>query len=312
MKLLLDLLAALALGVMRFLRRIWRLTLGLVMVALLALNIGMIAVPAVYNTMAGLAWGTVSVVSSTWAASRQTRADTRQRLERLDDIPSLERERDRLRAERTRLQARLGNVEGDLRRARQQERVAVLRTDELRRRNRELTSRARAARNNATGLVRRMQRRAVGMVTRNTSMVFAEALPLVGLGVMGAGVAWDVWDTCQQLGDMRELGDQLSLGLEEGEETEQRWCGFDRDEIFAEIFSRHSHQERLCHMARVQTQTVYPPECEGLEPDVIEIDPLPPEPAPPPPTTPDTGLPLAAPSFGPMPSHLWVVVPLTG
>lgn len=51
----------------------------------------------------------------------------------------------------------------------------------------------------------RVARRSLINTTRNVSSVFAEAIPIVGTGVILAVTAWDVHDACETLKDINEL-----------------------------------------------------------------------------------------------------------
>lgn len=145
---------------------------------------------------------------------------------------------------------------------------------------------ARLARRQAGELVGRIEGRAVRALTRNTGSIFLESVPIIGVAVLWGSVAWDVWDTCELLGDMRELDGRLSVI--DGEETdigatvaERSWCGLDYDEIFARLGDSSSRQERLCIAARLRDNRADPPECEDVDfPPPPRIDP--PEPIDPP------------------------------
>ena len=51
----------------------------------------------------------------------------------------------------------------------------------------------------------RVARRSLINTTRNVSSVFAEAIPILGTGIMLAVTAWDVHDACATLKDINEL-----------------------------------------------------------------------------------------------------------
>lgn len=311
----------------------------LLIVALLALNLSLVAIPGVYNALSGMLWSVVALVSDGYATRNMTQATTRStmdanarrtadlelernrlrteraglntRLQYVDaeirvvrgreaaalqaagDLSaensrlvsraataerSLQTESTRLRAERAQLDSRFRAVQAELGDLRQRELVATRAENSLRAQNAELSRRAsaaeasfeRAAAHNvriqreARETMVRMQRRSVHRVARNTGTVFTDALPILGMATIVGGLAWDVWDSCDQLDDLRTL--EALFGLEVGEEAEieQRWCGQSSDEVFAIIFRGRSGPEQACIQARLRTNTLNPLECAAF------------------------------------------------
>lgn len=131
--------------------------------------------------------------------------------------------------------------------------------------------------------ITRMQARSLRMVSRNTATIFADSLPVVGVLTVIGGAAWDIYDTCEQLSDLKLIRKSLDGSAEESESKAQ-WCGLSHGEILAMLLPGTSGQERKCIEARWSTETLYPPECEGITmvddggfPDPLDA---PPEPMP--------------------------------
>lgn len=127
----------------RLLHGMFRSVAGLVIVGLLALNLALVAIPAVFNAAAGIVWGAVSLVSEGFAARQSTvaakRADVEERAKAVRTREDhLVAERDRLRTERTRVQTRLRAVEVELEGARRQGAVANRAVSDLRAERRNL------------------------------------------------------------------------------------------------------------------------------------------------------------------------------
>ena len=247
------------------LRGVFRWASWLVIVALLAINLTLIAVPGGYNALSGLAWGVVSLVAEGYAARNATQAGTRQQASadarRLSD---LEGERTRLRAERARLDARLTSVEAELDATRKREVTARRTAASLQADNARLEqAAARQARvQRETGqTIRRMQQRSIKMMTRNTAMAFSDAIPVIGAVTVAGGVAWDIWDTCKQLDDLRSLGAALQTDIGTTDETERRWCGLTEGQLFGLIYKDSDPGQRNCVAARLRTDRLDPPEC---------------------------------------------------
>ena len=109
-----------------------------------------------------------------------------------------------------------------------------------------------------------MQDRSIRMVSRTTASAFIETLPVVGgIAVLGT-LAWDVHDTCQLLKDLHELQTKLALSGENRAEIEGGWCGLSAEDILDRLAGTASAEERACVFARIQTQTLDPPECAAF------------------------------------------------
>lgn len=290
-------------------RALFRTAIGLLLVAALVLNLAMVVLPAVFNAVSGLVWTAVSMVSSTTAARRETRAMTAAALRaEADDLArtrtrlaaaetdlqtarartaTLESENRRLVAERDRMGRRLAASEDDLGTTRR--RLATVEGENVRLQTSVRTSEARVdtmmarqarASAEAGTITRRMQARSIRMISRNTASTFVEALPIIGGVTVVGTLAWDVHDTCQQLTDLQELRTTLSLDDAGRSDLEGRWCGLSRDEILSRLVGTSSAEERACVHARIRTETLNPTQCASFPVALPEYrDPLA-EPAP--------------------------------
>ena len=68
---------------------------------------------------------------------------------------------------------------------------------------------------------KRLAIRSATNVSRNVSSVFAEAIPIVGTGIMLGVTAWDVHDACETLKDINEL----NSAFDHPQEDQTRVCG---------------------------------------------------------------------------------------
>jgi hypothetical protein len=73
----------------------------------------------------------------------------------------------------------------------------------------------------AKKMSKRLATRAVVNATRNSSSIFAESIPYVGVAVVLGVTALDLRDTCETLKDMNELN--TAFGLEPEDQT--KVCG---------------------------------------------------------------------------------------
>lgn len=206
---------------MRWLRLFWR-TLGglwsvlmmLIMAASLALNVAMAVVPAVAAAVAGA-------------------------IEAVSDVTTIrKREAGRTAA----LEARATRAEGRVA-------AAAAELDAERAARRAATAEARAARQvtyrgaKATAgeavadTSDRLARRVATASARNVGSTFAEALPVVGVGVIAAATAWELHDACEMMKEVRALDVALNPDRAVQPEAAQV-CGMQapgRDEIWAAI-----------------------------------------------------------------------------
>lgn len=68
---------------------------------------------------------------------------------------------------------------------------------------------------------KRLAIRTATNATRNVSSVFAEAIPLLGTGIMLGVTAWDLYDACDTLKDINELNSVFDLQ----QENQSTVCG---------------------------------------------------------------------------------------
>lgn len=267
----------------RMVGRLFRGAAGLVLVAMISLNVAMVALPAVYNMASRLLWGAVSLISEGYAARSSTQATTGQDARRVRADADTARarqaeliaERDALRAERTRLDARMVELEGELDVSRRNEasarRVAAdlgrerdamsTRLSVSERQTADLAARQRRLQAEAGETLTRMQRRSIVRLGRNTGSVAAEAIPVAGAAVVVGTVVWDIYDTCSQMSDMRALTDAIGLRADDAPSDTARWCGMTPQELRATLWSFEQTPEGRCHAARRRTQRLDPPEC---------------------------------------------------
>ncbi|NYS26727.1 hypothetical protein HUK65_17255 [Rhodobacteraceae bacterium 2376] len=218
------------------------------------------------------------------ALSRATRAEqeldrTRTRLASAESelqttrtrAASAEAENRRLTTEQRRAQTQLATAQADTHAARLQ--IAAVEADNTRLRTSANAVEARLeamsaqrvrAQSDARTITGRMQTRSVRMVTRNTSAAMVEAIPFIGGVAVVATLAWDVYDTCAQIGDLQALQATLNLGDSPPSEVEDQWCGLSFEELFSRLAGTASPSERACASARVRTQTLDPPECSDF------------------------------------------------
>lgn len=243
---------------------------------------------------------TQAVPTAALSADADERARTRARLDEAErNNRRLAGERDRAATRAVRTQAeldtsrsRLAAVQTDLEATRAraaahyaenrtaQSRLAAVEADNTRLRTSLDTSEARLntmaaqqrrASAEARAITARMQTRALRMMSRNASSTMVEALPVIGGTAVVATLAWDIYDTCQQLGDLHEL--QSALAIEDGiqADVESRWCGLSSEDILARLAGSATSAERACAAARVRTQSINPPECSEFPVNLPEF-----------------------------------------
>lgn len=89
----------------------------------------------------------------------------------------------------------------------------------------------------ATAVIKASKRLAVRSMTnatRNVSSVFAEAIPIVGTGIMLAVTAWDIHDACETMKDINEL----NTVFDHQQEDQTKVCGMKvptKEEVLAQI-----------------------------------------------------------------------------
>lgn len=120
---------------------------------------------------------------------------------------------------------------------------------------------------------RRISQRMLRSLARNVGLTASEtgadiAYPSAGKVIaflaLGA-VALDIRDTCQNLEDLQDLDQRDASGMEELDGAEI--CGMDFKEIMATMGV--DTELNNCIRARIETNTVNPTECDGIE--VMEI-----------------------------------------
>lgn len=209
---------------MRWLRLFWR-TLGgfwavlmmLIMAASLALNVAMAVVPAVAAAVAGA----IEAVSDVTTIRKRTAARTAA-----------------LEARVARAEGRAAAAVADLDAERAARRAATAELAEARA-ARQVTYRGarRTAGEAVADTADRVTRRVTTASARNVGSTFAEALPVVGIGVIAAATAWELHDACALLGEVRELDVALNPDRAVPPEAAQV-CGMkapSRDEIWAAV-----------------------------------------------------------------------------
>lgn len=213
---------------MRVLRLIWRMLGGfwsvlmmLLMAGSLALNVAMAVVPAV----AAAVGGAVEAVSGVRSLASRNAARTAT-----------------LEGRAVRAEARLASDAATLRAERAATRAATLRAEQATAEAaaaRQVTYRG--ARRTAAEAVAdtsdRVARRSLRAAGRSVTSSFAEALPIVGIGVIAAATAWELQDSCQMLAEIREL--DVALNPERAVPADATTvCGMkapSRDEIWAAV-----------------------------------------------------------------------------
>jgi len=177
--------------------------------------------------------------------------------------------------ERNRLAAQVDRMYSDLDEVRRREQRALSLLDEVELDRVRLTSQFdelqlevaderglnRRVRNEAAQTIQRSQGRAMRAVARNTSAGYLEMIPLLGTAAAVGGIAYDVWDTCQAVSELREIGRLFEIDTAP-DPLEQRWCGLTSEEVFAAIFNGATGPERACISARLRTGELNPPGCE--------------------------------------------------
>ena len=111
-----------------------------------------------------------------------------------------------------------------------------------------------------------MQRRSIEAVARNTGGAYTETIPLLGTAFVITGIALDVWDTCQTLDDIHEIGRLIDFNSNEENEVETRWCELKPEKIWHALSGGPTGPEQDCFDARMRSREIAPPECEGIEP----------------------------------------------
>jgi len=121
MRIVLNIIATLTRAVWEALKLLFRGVRGLLFAMMIALNIAMVAVPAVYDAVASVFWRVVAIGSETYALQAETRAGRRANLDQVQADLEYARqqevvllsERNRLISEREVLDRRLVQVEAD-------------------------------------------------------------------------------------------------------------------------------------------------------------------------------------------------------
>lgn len=245
MRLMMDILAALAKGLWQTIKVLFRRLRGLLLALMLVLNLGMIAVPMVYDMASRAFWGVVSIASASYALRNETRAERRASLDQI------KADRDRAQRRAASALARLEVVKSDRSRLAAQ---AQGLEDEL------AESRAKVS-----GKVRGVQDRSKRALARNMGAAYAETIPVLGTLFVIGGIALDVWDTCQTMKDMHEIGRLIDFNSNGENEIETRWCGGELREVWAALGGGPTAPNRACIEARLHLGEIAPPECEGFE-----------------------------------------------
>ena len=123
----------------------------------------------------------------------------------------------------------------------------------------------------AQRITKDMKSRTVSSIRRNAAGDLSELVPFLGT-VTGVGlIAWDLYDTCQQLKSFQELEKAIS-GQKEDTSIVDEQCGMSREQLMADIMGTDLQLD-TCIEARLRTRLIDPPECDGYElqqPDYTE------------------------------------------
>ncbi|MGV8805106.1 MAG: hypothetical protein ACWA6Y_09105 [Polaromonas sp.] len=105
---------------------------------------------------------------------------------------------------------------------------------------------------------KRVAVRSLVNTTRNVSSVFAEAIPIVGTGVMLAVTVWDVHDACETLKDINELNSVF----DHPPENQTKVCGMN-------VPTR----KQVLDQTRTNAKAVYQSAADALKREGVEIPP---------------------------------------
>lgn len=100
--------------------------------------------------------------------------------------------------------------------------------------------------------------RALLNTTRNVSSVFAEAIPIVGTGVMLAVTVWDVHDACETLRDINKLNSVF----DNPQEDQTKVCGMNVPT-----------PKQVLEQTKTNSKAVYQAVAEALKREGVEISP---------------------------------------
>jgi hypothetical protein len=267
MRLVMDILAALATGLWQTIKALFRRLRGLLLASMLVLNLGMIAVPMVYNMASRVFWDVVSIASASYALRAETRAARRASLDQIE-------------ADRDRAQRRAAKLDAELDVTRQRDASALARLDDVEADRRRLTAQTerlkdevadsrdanRRVQNQVAGKVDGVRRRSIKAVARNMSGAFTETIPGAGTVLVIAGIVLDVLDTCKTLDDMHEIGRLMEFNSKDENKIETRWCELTPQGILDALVGGPTGPERDCIEARKRSRRLAPPECDGFEP----------------------------------------------
>lgn len=115
----------------------------------------------------------------------------------------------------------------------------------------------------AQRITKQMKSRTVSTIRRNTAGNLSELIPVLGTVTSVGLIAWDLYDTCQQLQSIQQLEKALTgQDSEAGIAAEN--CGMSRQQLIAEIMGTDL-QMAACVEARLRTRLIDPPECKGYE-----------------------------------------------
>uniref|UniRef100_A4X0I3 Transposase IS66 n=1 Tax=Cereibacter sphaeroides (strain ATCC 17025 / ATH 2.4.3) TaxID=349102 RepID=A4X0I3_CERS5 len=241
----------------------------LVLLALLALNVATVSIPAVGAFVGHAVWNVLSLVPELNARKPEAPAALREARDRA--LRDLAQERTVLKTTQTELAAarnRLHHVEAELA-SRTDEVVRLGQSAEKHRRQflllEERVEQVAANSEESRRIITTMQKRILTMTARNSGETLTDFLPFASALVGIASLAWDAKDGCAQLSDLHDL-DRL-LG---GGQREATLCGMDKRALKAAMLG--DVREAACVEARLRTQGMQPPECEGLESAIAVYD----------------------------------------
>lgn len=173
--------------------------LTLIAVASLALSLATVTVTGVFSALSGAVEAVVG--------PKTVRADQRRKLSDLNSWNATLTDRSvALAEENNRLERQIGEV-----RATHERRVRALSRDNQKLRSKLADTRVsyrgkdRRARDAVKDTSQRLAKRVTFASSRNVATVFAEALPVVGIGVIAGATAWEIRDSCEMMKDLREL-----------------------------------------------------------------------------------------------------------
>ena len=120
---------------------------------------------------------------------------------------------------------------------------------------------------------RRIGRKLINMLGRNSALAAAESTTMVLAGVALGSIAMDLYDTCAILTDLELLeNDTEKVNDSIFSDDEKSICGMNMEQFLA--FMGSDLELKACVQARISSNTIYPPECDGISDvshEIIEL-----------------------------------------